>query len=200
MDSTDIWGDPDTYAPGDPGDFERLYRNSYRRVVEMLIAVVGERAAAEDCAQEAFLRACRAWPAWKPVAPAEAWVQRIAFRVGVSHRRWSRLRATGEVLRRFGPPRDGDAADSIVVERDAMLEALRRLPPSQAAAVVLRHHHGFTNRDIAAALGLPESTVASRLAMARRRLAELLGPSPAESIQEPVVNQPLPDVGIGGGP
>lgn len=199
MAPSEAWGEPNTYTPGDPRDFERLYRLTYRRVVEMLIAVVGERAEAEDCAQEAFVRAFRAWPRWKPVAPAEAWVQRIAFRVGISHRRWSRLRATGEVLRRFGPPRDGDAADDVVVARDAMLDALRSLPPAQAAAIVLRHHHGFTNRDIATALGIPESTVASRLALAKRRLSELLGPGPSEAMPEAVATPGLPGVGTGGG-
>ena len=197
---SEVWGEPHTFTPGDPDDFERLYLLTYRRVVEMLVAVVGDRAAAEDCAQDAFVRAFRAWPRWKPVAPAEAWVQRIAFRVGISHRRWSRLRAAGEVLRRFGPPGEARSADSVVVERDAMLDALRRLPAAQAAAIVLRHHHGFTTRDIATTLGIPESTVASRLALARRRLGELLSPEPNPAMAEPVATPALPGVGTDRGP
>jgi RNA polymerase sigma factor (sigma-70 family) len=54
---------------------------------------------------------------------------------------------------------------------------LRRLPPKQAAAIVLRHLHGYTNREIAGALGVPESTVATRLMMAKRRLRARPGPS-----------------------
>lgn len=57
----------------------------------------------------------------------------------------------------------------------ALAEALRRLPPKDAALIVLRHHHGYSNREIAAALGAPESTVASRLAAAKRRLQAELG-------------------------
>jgi DNA-directed RNA polymerase specialized sigma24 family protein len=61
-----------------------------------------------------------------------------------------------------------------IVETDAFLAALRQLPAQQAAAIVLRHHHGYTSREIATSLGIPESTVASRLAHARQRLAVLL--------------------------
>ena len=48
--------------------------------------------------------------------------------------------------------------------------ALRKLPPKQSAAIVLRHVHGYTNREIGAALGIPERTVASRLAAAKEKL------------------------------
>jgi DNA-directed RNA polymerase specialized sigma24 family protein len=54
--------------------------------------------------------------------------------------------------------------------RDDRREALRKIPAKQAAAIVLRHYHGYTNREIAAALGIPERTVASRLAAAKARL------------------------------
>ena len=54
------------------------------------------------------------------------------------------------------------------------LAALSKLPPKQAAAIVLRHYHGYTNRAIAQALGIPERTVASRLAVAKERLRVML--------------------------
>jgi RNA polymerase sigma factor (sigma-70 family) len=62
-----------------------------------------------------------------------------------------------------------------------ILRELCRLPAKQAAAIVLRHLHGYTNREIAAALGVPESTMASRLMMAKRTLRARLG-SPSRSI------------------
>ena len=52
--------------------------------------------------------------------------------------------------------------------------ALRRLPVEQALLVVLRHHHGYTNREIAAAVGVPETTLGSRLQLAIRSLREEL--------------------------
>lgn len=55
-----------------------------------------------------------------------------------------------------------------------LLRELRALPPRQAAALVLRYLHGYTNREIAHALGVPERTIASRLIRARARLRERL--------------------------
>ncbi|HEX6349531.1 MAG TPA: sigma-70 family RNA polymerase sigma factor [Candidatus Dormibacteraeota bacterium] len=161
------------YRAGSSEDFERLYRSSYSRVLGTLVGVLGERAAAEDCAQEAFVKAYQAWPHWRPDAPAEAWLHRIAVNVAVSMQRRQRLREAGELVRRLGrptPPQDPAQA----AERSELAGALRRLPAKQAAAIVLRHYHGYSNREIAYALGIPERTVASRLAAAKARLRTLL--------------------------
>ncbi len=164
------------YRPGSSEDFDRLYRSSYPRLVRTLAAVLGSLAAAEDCVQEAFVRAYTAWPRWKPDAPAEAWLHRIALNVAASHRRYQRLREVGQLLRRLGRP-EVERDPAAVADRSDLLDALRRLPPRQAAAIVLRHYHGYTNREIAAALRVPERTVASRLAAAKERLRRELGPA-----------------------
>ncbi len=161
------------YKPGSEADFERLYRNSYRRILGTLITMLRDRAAAEDCTQDTFERAFKAWKSWRPDAPAEAWLHRIAINVAINGQRRERLQEVGAVLRRIGRPAES-ADPALVVERSDLLEALRKLPPKQSAAIVLRHYHGYTNRDIAISLGVPERTVASRLAAARARLQQLL--------------------------
>jgi RNA polymerase sigma-70 factor (ECF subfamily) len=132
-----------------------------------------DREAAEDCTQDAFERAFKAWKTWRPDAPAEAWLHRIAINVAINGQRRERLQEVGAVLRRIGRPVE-PTDPAVVVERSDLLEALRKLPPKQAAAIVLRHFHGYTNREIAISLGVPERTVASRLAAARARLQQLL--------------------------
>jgi RNA polymerase sigma-70 factor (ECF subfamily) len=108
------------------------------------------------------------------MAPVEAWLHRIAINVAISDRRHQNLRQAGEVIRRLGKPAPPpDPAN--LVERSDLIRALHKLPPKQAAALVLRHFHGYTNREIAAALGVPDQTVASRLASARKQLQALLG-------------------------
>ena len=74
-----------------------------------------------------------------------------------------RLREAGELVRRLGRPTP-TADPSALAEQSALLRSLRKLPTKQAAALVLRHYHGYSNREIAASLGVPEATVASRLA------------------------------------
>jgi len=151
-------------------------------VLGTLIGILGDRASAEDCVQDAFVRAFRSWSSWRGDAPAEAWLHRIAINTAISYQRYERMREVGQVIRRLGrpaPPPDPAA----LVERSDLVKALRRLPAKQAAAIVLRHHHGYTNREIAAALDVPERTVASRLAAAKDQLRKLLGYEPPPPAQ-----------------
>jgi RNA polymerase sigma-70 factor (ECF subfamily) len=163
--------DSPTYRPGSIEDFDRLYEATNQRLFATLVTLLRDRTAAEDCLQEAYLRAFKAWPTWRGEAPAEAWVHRIAINVAVSYRRRERLRELGEVIRRLGVPAAPDPTDLIVPE---LIRELRALPSKQAAALVLRHLHGYSNREIAHALGVPERTIASRLAAARSRLQSRL--------------------------
>src|SRR6266446_2104636 len=63
---------PSPYEAGNEADFERLYEASYGKILGTLTAMLGDRAAAEDCAQDAFERAFKKWSAWQPIAAAEA--------------------------------------------------------------------------------------------------------------------------------
>lgn len=83
------------------------------------------------------------------------------------------------MIRRLGRPTDVNPEDGAL--SGDLLRELRRLPIRQAALVVLRHLHGYTNREIAATLGEPESTVATRLGVAKRTLRARLGPYPSAS-------------------
>jgi RNA polymerase sigma-70 factor (ECF subfamily) len=148
------------YRPGSTEDFDRLYRDTYSRLLGTLSGILRDRASAEDCVQEAYVRAYRHWKNWNPAAPAEAWLHRIALNVAFGERKRQRLREIGEVIRRFGlPPMERDPSET------------------DEADLVLRHLHGYTNREIGIALGVPERTVASRLAAAKRRLRDELGPA-----------------------
>jgi RNA polymerase sigma-70 factor, ECF subfamily len=170
---------PPDYRPGDRADFDRLYRETYSRVRFTLQGMLRDGPSAEDCAQETFEKAFRAWSTWKGDAPAEAWVHRIAVNVAVSRRRSERVREVGETIRRLGRPAHAPGADAGL----ELIDALRRLPPREAAVIVLRHYQGYSNREIAFALGAPESTVASRLAAAKRHLFEMLGEPVSVSVR-----------------
>ena len=174
MESIEAPVERERYEPGSEADFERLYRNTYHRILGTLIALLRDRATAEDCAQETFERAYRNWHTWRPDAPVEAWLHRIAINVAISDRRHERLRQAGEMIRRLGRPAPGPDA-SALAERSDLIRAIKKLPTKQAAALVLRHYHGYSNREIASALGVPEQTVASRLAAARKQLQAVLG-------------------------
>lgn len=136
--------------------------------------LVRDRATAEDCTQETFERAYRNWASWRPDKPVQAWLHRIAINVAISDRRHQKIRQAGEMIRRLGRPAAGPDP-SVVAEQSDLVTALKKLPAKQAAALVLRHYHGYTNREIAAALDVPEQTIASRLAAAKKQLQAVLG-------------------------
>src|SRR5229473_1619870 len=150
------------FTPGSEADFEQLYQTSYGKILGTLTAMLGDRAA------------------------AEAWVHRIAINAAVSHQRKMRLREVGEVIRRIGRPGLGPDPQDRIEWRD-LADALAKLPPKQAAAIVLRHYHGYTNRAIAQSLGIPERTVASRLAMAKDRVRAMLKYSYGEQGEATVI-------------
>lgn len=161
------------YEPGSRDDFDRLYRDSYPKIYKTMLAVLGDPAAAEDCTQDAFVSAFRAWARWRPDAPAEAWVHRIAINAAASYQRRERLRTISAILRRFGRPPVGPDPAQLALDRD-LAAALRRLPPKLRAAIVLRHYHGYNNREIAAAIGVSERTVNKRLRFAAQKMRMLL--------------------------
>ena len=163
----------ETYRPGLREDFDRLYRNAYPRVYRTLVVILGDPDEAEDCTQDAFVKAFQAWKRWRPDAPAEAWIHRIAVNRAISYRRTARLRSVGEILRRLGRPA-ASTDPAHVATRPDLLTALRAIPPKLAAAIVLRYYHGYNNREIAAALGVSERTIGTRLNQAAARLRPLL--------------------------
>src|SRR5438094_2606260 len=102
-----INGDPQenaAYRPGDRDDFDRLYRTCYPRLLRTIYAITGDAASAEDCVQEAFLRAFKAWPRYRPERAAEAWMYQIAINTAISHRRRAKIRRIGEVMHWLGRP------------------------------------------------------------------------------------------------
>jgi len=155
-----------SYIPGDSDDFERLYRSTYPRLVRTLYGLLGANAA-EDCAQEAFERAFKAWPKWKGDAPAEAWLYRIAINLAISYRRHDRVVG---FISLFVPGLAASLASEGAGQGSEVAEAVRRLPAKFAAVVVLRYYHGYSNREIAPILGIGERTVGWRLAGALNRL------------------------------
>lgn len=163
--------------------FRELYEREYLAVFRTIRAMVLDSAAAEDLTQEAFVRAYRARDRYKPTAPAGAWLHRIAVNVAISHLRRQKLSRIIAPRLLLDPDSGGyeQAEARTVVER-----LLERLSPKLRAAVVLHFYHGYTRDEIAAALGIPAGTVASRMAKAMTMMRAGLDmsdqmPAPARS-------------------
>jgi RNA polymerase sigma factor (sigma-70 family) len=143
--------------------FQR-FLDSHRTDVWRLIRASVPASEADDCFQETFISAMRAYPRLRPDSDLRAWVLTIAHRKTLdAHRARSRRAlpvADPAVHERGRAPAPSTA------ERDGELwEAVSALPARQRSAVVLRFVGDFAHRDIAAAIGCSEEA-------ARRSLHE----------------------------
>lgn len=135
--------------------------------------VLRDHDAAEDVAQEAFIRAYRAADRLEPGSNVRSWLYKIATNTALNRLR-SRRREV-RALARIGRATDEDGHVDPTEEqttRSAVEEALERLPERLRVPVVLRYYLDLPVRDIAWALRVRPGTVKSRLHEARRRLAE----------------------------
>jgi RNA polymerase sigma-70 factor (ECF subfamily) len=160
---------------GDGQAFEELVIAYQHRVFGVALRMLGNRAEAEEIAQETFVRAHRALPEFRGDAKLSTWLFAIASRLCLN-----RLAAGDRRMRREGEetllrlPADADPAAG--VERREVEVALHRaieaLPEERRIVVILRDLEGLGYEEIARALGLELGTVRSRLHRARMDLKD----------------------------
>jgi RNA polymerase sigma-70 factor (ECF subfamily) len=151
--------------------FEALVSEHRDRAIGLAWRMLGgDAAAAEDVAQEAFLRAYRGLANFREDAQLTTWFFRILVNEVQRHRRWRwvRERSAGEMPEQ---PRDPTArADSDPALRTRMAQAIDRLSRGQREAFVLVHLEGMTIRETAEVTGRAEGTIKSHLHRALRSL------------------------------
>jgi RNA polymerase sigma-70 factor (ECF subfamily) len=165
------WG-VSRYVPVQTDDFEEFYKASYRRVVALVAAIVGDRHQAEDIAQEAFSRALTRWHRVARYELPEAWVRRVALRLTIdAARRTRRVRIMSALLAVGQRGASGDRYDrQDPLEATALSVALMRLPVPQRQVLVLYYLADLPVDDIARDCEISVGTVRNRLAAARHRL------------------------------
>jgi RNA polymerase sigma-70 factor (ECF subfamily) len=163
-------GDHDGGDRVDEQEFDALYDASFRRLTAQLYALIGDLDEAQDCVQEAFVRAWSHRRALQRSQHPEAWVRRTAYRLAVS--RWRRAtRARRAPDRAVAPKATAPGPDETHV---AVVTALGRLPEDQRLALVLHHLADLPVAEVAREVGAPEGTVKARLSRDRAALASLL--------------------------
>ena len=169
--------------------FRELVRRYQRTVYALTLSLV-RPADADDVAQEAFIRAFRNLDLLADPSRFGVWLRRITFGVAIDHVRADRTHGTSIVpledaensmepvvgLVDPGPSPLERVEHGEVVSR--VLAALDRLPARYRVPLTLYHIDGLTHAKVARALGVPETTVRSLVARARRKLARLLSRAP----------------------
>lgn len=165
--------------------FETLVTEHQARVYNLALRMVSNRADADDCAQEAFIKAFRALPSFRGDASVSSWLYRLTTNVCLDFLRGKKRRAEtaltaatedGEAIDPDIPdPSDGPEALAEKSERRAMVQrALGRLPDDFRQVLLLRELGGLSYDEIGRAMQLEAGTVKSRIFRARRKLADIL--------------------------
>lgn len=167
------------YANGDRSAALALTQRVTPRVLAYASRLLGgDRAEAEDVAQETMLRLWRQAPTWRQgETRVTTWAYRVATNLCIDRQR-SRRRQ-GQVALDDAPdlaePGPGaDARLQAAQRMDALHKALASLPDRQRQAVVLRHIEGLTNPEIAQILEIGVEAVESLTARGKRALAAAL--------------------------
>lgn len=166
------------YANGDPGAARLLMDRLLPPLLRYAARMLGDRAEAEDVAQEAMLRLWRIAPDWRSgEAQPKTWAYRVAVNLCTDRLRARKRRATTNIDD-VPEPQDPGASVAGAMMEDARMAALnaalQALPERQRQAVVLRHIEGMTNPEIAVILQVGVEAVESLTARGKRALQAIL--------------------------
>lgn len=185
---------PDVYADlvrdasgGDPAAMERLLTRVQEMAWRFSMSVCGRAADAEDAMQEALIKTYRYTSSIREPEAFRPWLHRTVKNACLMSRRRrvnqpKRLESidparAGDDAATIDPPDPGRNPEQLTANsrlRGRLQDALRTLPASQRAVVVLREMQGLSTREVADAMGLSEANVKTRLSRARKALQSAL--------------------------
>jgi len=161
---------------GDEAAFAYLVQKYRRPMVSFMYRMAHNAAAAEDLAQEVFLRVYRSRESYEASAKFTTWLYRIATKLAVNHARDTRHERPENMVSLDEPDEDtgltvdvpdGSAtAEETIMKRERMAAIRQRvqaLPERQRTAVIMHKYQQMDYRQIAEVLKLSESATKSLL-------------------------------------
>lgn len=176
---------------GDDAAFSALVENYQDRLIAVLYHLLGKQEAAEDLAQEVFLRIYRHKNKYEVKAKFSTWLFRIANNLASNHRRDGARRREASLATSDSGPLGPRPEENILAEKSALMPArildrtetqalvraaLDSLSDRQKMAVLLHKFEQMSYLDIATAMDLSPQAVKSLLSRARENLRVFLEP------------------------
>ncbi|GIK20323.1 MAG: sigma-70 family RNA polymerase sigma factor [Verrucomicrobia bacterium] len=177
---------------GDPDAVRALWQRHRRWVAGVLLAYKPRHADLEDLLQDVAMTFVRRLGGLRDPASLRPWLRSVAINAARLAARKARSRPDVVPARRSSvehvpQPVNGETPDVLAARREDATRVLNlalELPESYREPLLLRCLHGMSYREIGLVVGLPETTVETRIARGRRMLRELaarhaIGPTPA---------------------
>lgn len=165
---------------GDDGAFRQLVERYEQVVASTVIGMLGPGDEADDVGQETFIRFYRSLKRFRGEATVKTYLTRIAINLSLNalkrgrrnrERFLSRDQASNTLLE---PASNGASLAESRQTKEAVRNAIQQLNPKHRAVIVLRMIDGYSTKETAEILGVPQGTVLSRLARAIDALKPLL--------------------------
>ena len=162
---------------GDADAFATLYDRHSRSAFSLAYRMMGERQAAEDLAQDAFIKVWRNARSYRAErGSVRTWLLSIVHNRGIDQlRSTASRRRTQEKIEASAPrsqPSEAFAETWRNSQRDQVREALRSLPPEQLKILELAYFSGYTHVEIAELLSLPLGTVKGRMRLGLKKIRD----------------------------
>jgi RNA polymerase sigma-70 factor (ECF subfamily) len=156
---------------GDEGAARELITAKLPRVLALATRMLGDRAEAEDVAQEAFVRVWRHAARWRP-GPArfDTWLHTVTLNLCRDRLRRKRDWVTADPPDRPDPAPTPEGALDESRRSDAVAAAIAALPERQREAILLVHYQDLSNIEAASLLDISVEALESLLARGRRTL------------------------------
>ncbi len=155
----------------------QLYKDNGTFILGYVTTLLRDRHLAEDVVQETMLRAWRHCAGFSPEkGSVRGWLMRVAHNIAMDKIRMRQSRPAEVAQYDTSLALVEDHADRVVTAVQVRA-ALERLSPAHRAVVEQVYLNGFTAREAAERLGIPEGTVFSRAFYALRQLRRELGPA-----------------------
>jgi len=166
---------------GDADAFARLYDSHVQPLFAFCLGLTGNRQAATELVQDAFVRAWEALPGFRGESSFSTWLHRIAVNLMLTDARSFRRRALRVAIEAdlggdgsTSPLENVSMAPPDAALRMDIADAVSRLPAGARAVFVLHDIAGYPHADIASQLGIAEGTCKAHLFRARRLLRGML--------------------------
>jgi RNA polymerase sigma-70 factor (ECF subfamily) len=171
---------------GDRRAFDVLVLRYQQRIIKLIMRYVQDSSEAQDVAQEAFIKAYRALPAFRGESAFYTWMYRIAINTAKNYLVSAQRRPVDYDLDLQDPKnfelnarlRDDESPEGLALQeelRQTVERTIASLPEELRTAIMLREIDGLSYEEIAQAMDCPVGTVRSRIFRAREAIDRSIG-------------------------